>query len=167
MVCHTAYNVSQLITHISSDSYTSTQEKDYISCILSYKWIIHSTYNKIVSLLITTSGHKIIRTVWSKYILFYHKRTALRLYQLSLNIVVIYLSCYHYNDVIMSTMASQITSLMIVYPAVYSDTGQRKHQSSASLAFVRGIQQWTVRWIPRTKGQWRGKCFHLMTFCNI
>ena len=40
----------------------------------------------------------------------------------------------HYNDVIMSTMASQITSLTIVYSTVYSGTNQRKHQSSASLA---------------------------------
>ena len=40
----------------------------------------------------------------------------------------------HYIDVIMSTMASQITSLKVVYSTVYSDTDQRKHQSSASLA---------------------------------
>ena len=44
---------------------------------------------------------------------------------------------------------------------LYSDADQRKHQSSASLAFVRGIHR--DRWIPRTKGQLRGKCFHLMT----
>ena len=68
---------------------------------------------------------------------------------------------FHYNDVIMTTIASQITSLMVDYPTVYSDANQRKHQSSASLAFVWGIQR--HRWIPRTKGQWRGKCFHLMT----
>ena len=67
----------------------------------------------------------------------------------------------HYDDVIMSTMASQITSLTIVYSTVYSDADQRKHQSSASLAFVWGIHR--DRWIPRTKGQLRGKCFHLMT----
>ena len=42
----------------------------------------------------------------------------------------------HYNDVIMSAMASQITSLTIVYSTVYSGADQRKHQSSASLAFV-------------------------------
>ena len=41
----------------------------------------------------------------------------------------------------MGTMASQITSLTIVYSAVYSDVDQRKHQSSASLAFVRGIHR--------------------------
>ena len=45
----------------------------------------------------------------------------------------------HYNDVIMGSMSSQITSLTIVYSAVYSGADQRKHQSSASLAFVRGI----------------------------
>ena len=67
----------------------------------------------------------------------------------------------HYNDVMMTTMASQITSLTVVYSTVYSDGDQRKHQSSASLAFVWGIHR--DRWIPRTKGQLRGKCFHLMT----
>ena len=50
----------------------------------------------------------------------------------------------HYNDVIMSTMASQITSLMIVYSTFHSGTDQRKHQSSTLLAFVQGIHQWLV-----------------------
>ena len=44
----------------------------------------------------------------------------------------------------MSPMASQITSLTIVYSIVYSGANQRKHQSSASLAFVRGIHWWPV-----------------------
>ena len=51
----------------------------------------------------------------------------------------------HYNDVIMSLTASQITSLMIVYSTVYSDTDQRKHQSSVSLAFVRWIHRGPVK----------------------
>ena len=50
----------------------------------------------------------------------------------------------HYNDVIMGSMVSQITSLTIVYSAVYSGADQRKHQSSASLAFVRGIHRGPV-----------------------
>ena len=50
----------------------------------------------------------------------------------------------HYSDVIMGAMVSQITSLAIVYSAVYSGVDQRKHQSSASLAFVRGIHRWPV-----------------------
>ena len=44
----------------------------------------------------------------------------------------------------MSTMASQITSLTTVYSTPYSGWDQRKHQSSASLAFVRGIHRWPV-----------------------
>ena len=47
----------------------------------------------------------------------------------------------HYDDVIMGAMASQITSLTIVYSTVYSGSDQRKHQSSASLAFVWGFHR--------------------------
>ena len=50
----------------------------------------------------------------------------------------------HFNDVPMDAIASQITSLTIVYSTVYSDADQRKHQSSTSLAFVRGIHRWPV-----------------------
>ena len=42
----------------------------------------------------------------------------------------------HYGDVITGAMPSQITSFTIVYSTVYSSADQRKHQSSASLAFV-------------------------------
>ena len=49
----------------------------------------------------------------------------------------------YYNDVIMGAIASQITSLTIVYSTVYSDADQRKYQSSASLAFV-----WVIHWWP-------------------
>ena len=51
---------------------------------------------------------------------------------------------FHYTDVIMGAIASQITSLPFDYSTVYSDTDQRKHQSSASLAFVWGIHRWPV-----------------------
>ena len=50
----------------------------------------------------------------------------------------------HYNDVIIGAIASQITSLTIVYSMVYSGADQRKHESSASLAFVRGIHRGPV-----------------------
>ena len=54
----------------------------------------------------------------------------------------------------MGTMASQITNLIIAYSTVYSGAIQRKHQSSASLAFVLGIHRvalnsphkWPVTW---------------------
>ena len=51
---------------------------------------------------------------------------------------------WHYNGVIMSAMASQITILTIVCSIVYSGADQRKHQSSASMAFGWGIHRWPV-----------------------
>ena len=50
----------------------------------------------------------------------------------------------HYSDVIINVMASQITGVLIVYSTVCSGADQIKHQSSASLAFVRGIHWWPV-----------------------
>ena len=50
----------------------------------------------------------------------------------------------HYSDVIIGAMAFQIASLTIVYSTIYSGADQRKYQSSASLAFVRGIHRWSV-----------------------
>ena len=50
----------------------------------------------------------------------------------------------HYNDVIMSAVASQIIIVSIVYSTVCSGADQRKHQSPAPLAFVRGIHRWPV-----------------------
>ena len=50
----------------------------------------------------------------------------------------------HYNAVIMSATASQITNLMSAYSSVYSGEDQRKRQSSASVAFVRWIHPWPV-----------------------
>ena len=58
----------------------------------------------------------------------------------------------HYNDVKMDAMASQITSLTIIYSTVYSGADQRKYQSSASLACFGG-ELIGDRWIPRTIGQ--------------
>ena len=50
----------------------------------------------------------------------------------------------HYNDVIMGAMASQITSLMIVYVNRLFRHRSNKTSNSASLAYVRGIHQWPV-----------------------
>ena len=61
----------------------------------------------------------------------------------------------HCSDVIMGAMASQITSIAIVYSTVYSDADQRKHQRAASLASVRGIHRWPVnsphKWLVTRK----------------
>ena len=67
-------------------------------------------------------------------------------------------------------MASQIISLMSVNSTVYSDVDQRKHQSSASLAFVRGIHRWPVN--PPNKGPVTRKIFPfddviVWSYCSI
>ena len=50
----------------------------------------------------------------------------------------------HYSDIIMGVMASQIICVSMVYLIVCPGAVQRKHQSSASLAFVWGIRRWPV-----------------------
>ena len=47
----------------------------------------------------------------------------------------------HKVIMVTSLWPSQITSLTIVFSTFYSDADQRKHQSPASLAFVRGIHR--------------------------
>ena len=50
----------------------------------------------------------------------------------------------HYSDVIVSAIASQITDVSIVYPTICWGADKKIHQSSALLAFVRGIHRWLV-----------------------
>ena len=45
---------------------------------------------------------------------------------------------HYYSDVIISKLTSQTTSI----PIIYSTVDQRRHKSSASLAFVRRIHRW-------------------------
>ena len=54
------------------------------------------------------------------------------------------MSAEHYSDVIMSSMASQMTGVSILCSTVCSGAHHRKHQSSTLLAFVRGIHRWIV-----------------------
>ena len=73
----------------------------------------------------------------------------------------------YYNDVTMSAMASQITGVSIVYSNVCSDEDQRKHQSSTSLAFVRGIHRWPVNFphkrpVTRNMFFWRHHDAHVL-----
>ena len=63
----------------------------------------------------------------------------------------------HYSDAIMGAMASQITSLTIVY----SGADQRKHQSSMSLSFERGIHRWPATSPHKWPVIW--KMFYSMT----
>ena len=76
----------------------------------------------------------------------------------------------HYSDVIMSMMASQITSISTVCSAICSGRDQRKHQSWASLVLVRESMD------CHHKGPVKQKmfpfddkimCFRLLTQCGI
>ena len=58
---------------------------------------------------------------------------------------------WHYSDVIICVMVSQITGVSIVYSTVCSGADQRKHQSSVHWPLWREFTG--DRWIPRTKGQ--------------
>ena len=51
---------------------------------------------------------------------------------------------FHYSNVIMGSMGSEIYGVSIVYSTVCPGADQRKHQSSAPLAFVKGIYRWPV-----------------------
>ena len=60
----------------------------------------------------------------------------------------------------MGAMASQITSLTIVYSVVYSGADQRKRQTPASLAFVRGTHRSPVNSPHKGPVTRNLKCFH-------
>ena len=61
----------------------------------------------------------------------------------------------------MSIMASQITGHLSVCSTISSGQHQRHMKALRYWPFVRGIRRWPLN--SRTKDQWRGKCFHLMT----
>ena len=63
----------------------------------------------------------------------------------------------HYSDVIMSVMASQITSLNRLFRR-----RSKKISKFRAPSLCEGNSLVTGS-IPRTKGKWGGKCFHLMT----
>ena len=86
---------------------------------------------------------------------------------------------FHYIDVIMTMMASQITSLTVVNSIVYSDANQGIHQSSASLAFVWGTGEFPTQrasYAENVSIWWRHhvwNCLHvnftksILWYCNI
>ena len=74
---------------------------------------------------------------------------------------------FHYNDVIIGTMASHITSLSIAFSNVYSGADQRKHQTSATLAFVRGIHRWPVMYVSHKSLKLTWKVHYLKFHSNF
>ena len=72
----------------------------------------------------------------------------------------------YYNDVIMSAMASQITSLTIVSSVVYSGADHRKHRSSASLAFVWGNSPVTGEFPAQRAGNAENTSIFITSSCT-
>ena len=114
-------------------------QRSRVSCIKCWMMCINmhlsvSYHHVICCYDMVPSWIEIIDSDWKWYEITHNtgKRCGLRL------------RTHHYDDVIMTMLASQITSLTVVYSIVYSDVNQRKHQSSASLAFVREIHRGTV-----------------------
>ena len=107
---------------------------DYRSYLASYShnYCSSDSYNEVCGWFSLSTGMTVVSIRWARIF----NSHLMFVFWLSLHI--------HYNDVIMSTMASQINSLMIVYSTVYSDIDERKHQNSSSLVFVRGIHRWPV-----------------------
>ena len=105
---------------------------------------------------------------------YYFLYDCLSIYFFSIHLPTILLVCIcicmcatHYNDVIISTMASPITSLTDVYSTIHSGTDERKHQSSASLALVRGIHWWPMNSLAKKASNmenvsisWRHHAYH-------
>ena len=82
-----------------------------------------------------------------------------------------YIENIHYNDVIMTTIASQIISLTVVYSTIYSDADQRKHQSSVCVTgFCVGNSPGPVnsphKW-PVTRKMFPFDDFIMLLYCTI
>ena len=76
-----------------------------------------------------------------------------------------HLSC-HYNDVIMSTIASQITSLTIVYSTVYSGADQIKHQSSETSPGTGEFPTQMASYAENVSIWWRHHVLNFLEICT-
>ena len=78
----------------------------------------------------------------------------------------------HHSDLIMGAMASQPTGVSIVYLIVCSGVDQRKYQSFASLAFVRGIRQLPMNFphkgrVTRNMFPFDDVTMHFLNTCSV
>ena len=143
--CVTTLRPRQNDRHFAADTfkYILLNKKVWISFAISPKFTLNGSVNNIPAL-VQISHY--LNQWWLIYWLIY---TSLGIHESNPNIVkslCLYLiSHLHYSDVILNVMVSQTTSVSIVYWTVCSGADQRKHQSSASRAFVRVIHRWPVK----------------------
>ena len=131
-----------------------TQGQGKVECISSirransppkYLTSLNDTNSSVRHLLDTLYHCCIFRDRWV-LLLFCHFSVSFHNIQtssISPDIVYKYIK-HHYTYIIMSAVASQITCVSVVGTTGCSGADQRTHQSSASLAFVRGIHGWPV-----------------------
>ena len=117
--------------------YHSSQSMPWQNEIWHLNWNVSASVNDLIFMFGATNKIKWIS--FSEYI--YQDQWV---WTVGVSINDLYFLYSHYDDVIMTMLASQITSLTVVYSIVYSGVNQRKHQSSASLAFVREIHRGPV-----------------------
>ena len=139
------YDVTVMLGNISwSSTWAQFIIITFISCArrgVSNLHVLDCLFNSLFMLTKMIHQSSAMLRLWGNPTLtigFPHKRSVLRIAFTS------YYNTMHYGDVIMGTIASQITSLIIVCSTVYSGADQRKDQSSAPLAFVRGIHRGPV-----------------------
>ena len=124
-----------------------------------FTWVPHSKHGDQMSTLCQTFFYQYlldIISLWNAFLRLSVLRMYSRMFKDPKRIAhIVFIRSYHfwsevvhYSDVIMSTMASQITGVSILCSAVCSGSAERKHQSSVSLAFVRWIHQWPPRGFP-------------------
>ena len=132
--------LSRYLSSLTLFSQYNTQSSMYSSVMPS--WLMYNT-NLIIFLL--PSGHRRyslaglitpVSLITSMYAL---------INSVDRFFIPLYAIMFHYNEIIIGAIATQITSLAIFYLTVYSDADQRKHQSSASLAFERGFHRFPAQ----------------------
>ena len=125
-------------------SFSCRNWNEKTKCICNHSWKMTLSFCMFIYIF-TTWNRNIVTSQTEKDYMYtlYLYSTGPKIY-IQFTFTYILLWCGHYGDVIMGAIASQITSLTIVYSTVYSDADQRKHQSSASLAFVWGIHRGPV-----------------------
>ena len=135
-----------LVTEAQPAMFMWPYEICYITCYVKICWIIILIpYQFFIHLFIQLKEahiyiHARLMFPWrSKFPHFFYSLSLL-----ATLLSFIFFRFLHYDDVIMTMLASQIISLTVVYSIVYSGVKQRKHQISASLAFVREIHRGPV-----------------------
>ena len=142
-------------------------ERDRIECLAQYRSIVSALAMEILQSCTEPSIRPVHNSSWALNTKYYKRRVAFTQKYLSDHITILHMPRgprwlqYHYSEVIMGVMASQIICVSIVCPA---------YCPGADHGIIKAPRHWplwgestTDRPIPLTKGQLRGKCFLLRT----